>query len=96
VGRGTLESLTKRGFITPLGKYDSPAHDDYALTPFGQQWAVDSEGDFLAQLEQRINQEADRKVLPDPDVIARSRMPEPEVIERSSRRKTTEKPRTKI
>ena len=96
VGRTTLESLTRRGLISPLGKYDNPAHDDYTLSPFGQHWAAESERDFLAQLEQRINQGVDRAVLPSPDVAAHSEMTEPEIMGRPTRRNAMGKSRNQI
>ena len=85
-GRSTVDSLADRGCIRPAGKYNDPAHDDYELTPFGQHWAEQSEADFLAQLEQRIEEEMPRKVLPSPTALADTPASEPEFLSSKRRR----------
>jgi hypothetical protein len=57
VGQGTLDSLRMRGCITRSRKYDSALHDDYELTPLGQDWAEKNESAYLTQLEERFVRE---------------------------------------
>ena len=57
VGQCTLDSLIMRGCITRSWKYDSALHDDYELTPFGQDWAEKNESAYLTQLEKRFDSE---------------------------------------
>ncbi len=59
VGQGTLDSLRMRGCITRTRKYDSPLHDDYELTPLGQDSAQKNESAYLTQLEKRFDSEMD-------------------------------------
>ena len=53
----TIDSLCKRGCIRRVMKYECAEHDDYELTPFGQEWAEKTEQEFEAKLQERIDAE---------------------------------------
>jgi hypothetical protein len=61
VGWDTLDSLIGRGCITRVKKYESPLHDDYELTSFGQHWAEKNESAYLDEHEKRFHSEMDRR-----------------------------------